>query len=410
MLSAILLVLLLQSIPSLRELDPIRLDAEDKRHSIGLSVAENAHTQQMFVAVSVPGKSGKSVQIFDSHRKKIFEAAVPEIVHLPRTFQFENKFFYFSRKLYWVDLNNWRLDSLALRREDYQKVQFNIIGKRRVIVASYLSGVDLYDLNTLDLVHEVKRQSEVRVDHPRIKDGVLIFEDKENELQAYDLSKKKILWKFSAGKQAGYYLGIKLGTFDDFITDYAITQEGEECFIVASTLFGCIFKLRLRDGQVVLKKERFKGTGNNAGLITCFELADMNGDGIQDLIGPSVDHNIYCISGKDFSVIWEYDTGFENQMPCSLADINGDGIPDVFAVNDEMKLSILDGKRGRLLHEVALQKGITNGHNQSEVLLGDYTGNGRLDIIVIGGWNMVKVYELESVVTPKNEIVWVPEW
>jgi len=406
MLSAVLLVLLLESIPSLRELEPIRLDAEAKRQYIGISLAKNAHTQQVFVVVSV---WGKSVQIFDSHRKMVFEAAVPEIVFSSTAFQFKDKFLYFSRKLYWVDLNNWRLDSLALRRDDYKKLRSERIGKQPVIVASYRGGVDIYDLNTLDLVHEVKRHSQVRVDHPRIKDSILIFENKENELQAYDLSRKKILWNFNAGKQAGYYLGIKIATVDDIFSDYAIIQQNGESYVVATTFFGCLFKLRLRDGQVVLKKERFRGTGNNAGLIANFALSDMDGDGVQDLVGPSVDYNIYCISGKDFSVIWEYDTGFENQMPCSLADINMDGVPDVFAVNDEMKLSILDGKSGKLLHEVVLQKGITNGHNQSEVLLGDYTGNGCLDVIVIGGWNMLKVYELESVVIPKNEIVWIPE-
>ncbi|MBU1299118.1 MAG: VCBS repeat-containing protein [Bacteroidetes bacterium] len=350
------------------------------------------------------------LKVFGPQGDKLFQHPFSGRMYASKTFQRQNKIFFFSGKLYFLDLATFHLDSVALMREDYRGLTWVTTGKRDVLIASYADGIDLFDLQTVTLVQEIKRDEEIRLaaNVPVEDNGVMIFQSKENELRGYDLASSRILWSYSFGSQPGYYLGIKIGTARDIISHFAVVRENEKPAVVAASFSGTLVKLDLHTGRVILKKERFKGTGNNAGLIGHFTMLDMNGDGVQDLVGGSVDYNVYCINGKDFSVLWEYNTGYENQMPCSFADVNGDGTPDVFSVNDEYRFTVLDGKTGKLIYETIVQEGVKKGWNQTKVLLADLNNNGLLDVIVKGGWDKLRIFELREVRVPKNAIVWIP--
>lgn len=151
--------------------------------------------------------------------------------------------------------------------------------------------------------------------------------------------------------------------------------------------------------------DRFRGDANNAGLITEFSLADVNGDGVEDLIGSAVDYNIYAISGKDLSVLWAYNTGYENQADVSLYDITGDGVVDVFTINDKMKLSIINGKTGAKIQEYQIQP----EKGQAKVILADINNNGLLDVFISGGSKAIRAYEMPSVKAPVGGVFWMPE-
>ena len=400
------IILMFQTFLSVKELEPIHFPDVGTRAS-GFTLVSRSTPQQLLV---VQGSGDGKIRIFDPRQKnQLFERVVQKALHSGTFLQYHDRFFYFSRMLFWLDVNSLRLDSVVLRRDDYVRISWEESRGRDVLVAIYTGGTDIYELNTLTYLQTVQRDEDQQYDRPKIHDSVMVFQNKCNELQAYDLLGRKILWNLNSGTQTGYLYGIKIGTFRDFFLYYEITRETGESFVVATTIAGCLYKVRMSDGQVILKRERFKGKGNNAGLIGRFTLIDMNGDGIRDLVGGSVDYNVYCINGKDFSVLWEYNTGYENQMPCSFADVNGDGTPDVFSVNDEYRLTVLDGRTGKLIYEMIVQEGVKKGWNQTEVLLADLNGNGRLNVVVIGGWNRLRVFEISSVSVPKNEIVWIPK-
>ena len=42
---------------------------------------------------------------------------------------------------------------------------------------------------------------------------------------------------------------------------------------------------------------------------TARAIADLNGDGIEDVIAGSFDYYVYAMSGADGSIIWTYNTG-----------------------------------------------------------------------------------------------------
>jgi len=63
-------------------------------------------------------------------------------------------------------------------------------------------------------------------------------------------------------------------------------------------------------------------------------LADANGDGLADVIFTSRDKFTRALSGKDGSLIWQYNMGAITEAGPMLSDLNGDGIPEVILVTD----------------------------------------------------------------------------
>jgi hypothetical protein len=51
------------------------------------------------------------------------------------------------------------------------------------------------------------------------------------------------------------------------------------------------------------------GSLNGGDEWTARAIADLNGDGIEDVIAGSFDYYVYAMSGADGSIIWTYNTG-----------------------------------------------------------------------------------------------------
>lgn len=275
---------------------------------------------------------------------------------------------------------------------------------KKNILATSSSGYYFYDAATLALTQQIPTSKPInRTGHPPLVGDRMYCLMQENEIVCYNLNTKKTIWSLSAPAKAAKWLGVSLGTFDDSFSHYALSKNGSTLYAV--TMFGCIYKINATTGAVLKQVERFRGDANNAGLITDFSLADVNGDGVEDLIGSAVDYNLYAISGKDLSVIWAYNTGYENQAGVSLYDITGDGVVDVFSINDKMKLSIVNGKTGAKIHEHQIQP----DKSQAKVILADINGNGLLDMFISGGSKAIRAFEMPSVKVPVGSILWMPE-
>ena len=305
---------------------------------------------------------------------------------------FDNNYFYFfSDKLFIFDIDNMNLDSVSLRRKDY--ISVNILGTkgRKILAAKSSEEMDLYNIPDYIKIKSFKSDYG-KPDLASMINNIFIYRNVENELTGYDLKKNCIKWKLNTGKASANLWGIKIGKFNNFITSYKIVKNREESYFYVTTAIGDLYKLDPLSGKVLVKKEHFRGDDNNSGLITDLQYADINGDGIKDLIGPAVDHNIYCLNGKDLSVIWQYDTGNENQIPTTLSDINNDGIPEIFNINDGMTLTILDGKNGKCITNYQ----IDDEKNQARPIVGYFYDNEHRDIIVKAKNREIRIYELKT--------------
>jgi len=59
---------------------------------------------------------------------------------------------------------------------------------------------------------------------------------------------------------------------------------------------------------------------------TIYPIADVDGDGKEDVLAGSFDTKIYCVSGVSGDIVWTYMTGNRLYTVRSIPDVNGDGV------------------------------------------------------------------------------------
>lgn len=288
-----------------------------------------------------------------------------------------------------------RISSVGLDVKNSEHLLGFEVGGKEFLAADNRTGIDLYTLPELTRIAAIAR------DDPQTGIGrciefsgnTVFYTNRDNEVAAYDCSVKRVIWKVNAGSKSPKFLGISLGTKSNLILNLALNRRNG--LLYANTIFGDLFKIRISDGSVILRKDQFRGTGNNAGLLTNLAFQDLNGDGKLEIVAPSVDNNVYCLNADDFSVIWAYDAGNEVQRPLAFRDVTGDGTPDVFAVSDyDLKLSIIDGVRGTRLYEKNFEK--EDKFNQTSVGIAECSGGPPLRLVVQTGWRMVRMFDLSG--------------
>lgn len=343
---------------------------------------------------------------FEGKSKTLFSTPKDKGPIKPNFLEAES-FWFFTNRLYRLDLKTLTIDTTVLQNENYVYVRSYVFRDMRYLLCSNNQEIKIFNPENFDEIECIQRENSVNNDEVDVLNGQILYRHDRDKLALYDLDSRKDLWRVKTEEQPGFFMGIKLGTSTDIYTEYQFSKTGE---VYATTFSGCLYRIESQTGKILAHKTRFKGEDNNAGLIANFNLIDMNDDQIPDMVGPAVDNNVYCLDGRDLSVIWEFNTGYEAQLPVSHYDINRDSIPEVFGVNDEMKLSIIDGRSGRCLYERIIQEGITKGRNQTEVILGDFNGNGRLNIVTRSATNRLQVLELPDVNINVYDIIWLPDY
>jgi outer membrane protein assembly factor BamB len=319
------------------------------------------------------------------------------------TFSHRSFLYIFMKKLYIINTKTFNMDSIELNREDYYSISIHVYSDDTVMVASSIKHIDIYSFPQINLRNSVGREEAIQFDLPLIANKQLVFRNRINELTIYDMDHMQILSRFDSGEQPAYLLGVKIGSFSDNISWYRSALINDRNLIYFTCFSGSIYCVDPVNGKIINQIYRFRGKENNAGLISSFELFDVSGDGVPDLIGASVDKNIYCIDGRSLDVIWQTDTGYENQIPLSYYDITGDSIPEVFGVNDAMVLTILSGNDGQILCQMSLANRIF----QTGVSLVDLTGNGILNLIVKLDRCMIQIYQTDKIRVNNNNLIWL---
>jgi hypothetical protein len=116
-------------------------------------------------------------------------------------------------------------------------------------------------------------------------------------------------------------------------------------------------------------------------------IADFNRDGHVDVavgIGNSIGV-LLGMGGCQFQPTMEYPLT-ERVDALSSGDVNGDGLEDLVAKTDDGKISLLLGAPDGTFQVVTLSVGSTPGYGEDGTLIvGDVTGDGKADIVVVPG-------------------------
>lgn len=354
------------------------------------------------------GSRNGKIFIVDNKGKEIFiKKNLKQLKYITGNFNiYNNKLYFYSDGLKILNLKTYKIQSYKIKITKYKVMRIFNDEKIPILIFDNDKTIMIFKLPTLEYLGKIVRKHEVKdiAYTTEYSDSLILYGEKENELVAYDIIKKEEKWKFSAGKAGAYYLGIKLGSFNNRLANYKIIKDNGKKYIYLATFVGNLYKLDFKTGKIIKKREYIGGKVNNGGLIPQFSLVDMNKDSVKDLVGGSVDHNMYCIDGKNLKTIWKFDSGNEIQDPNALYDITGDGIPEVFFGNRyDSKLFILNGKNGKVILEKSLN---AEKDFSSPIALDDFNGNGILDVVIGADPHTIKVFELEGTKIKKNKLIW----
>jgi peptidase C25-like protein/VCBS repeat protein/flagellar hook capping protein FlgD len=137
-------------------------------------------------------------------------------------------------------------------------------------------------------------------------------------------------------------------------------------------------------------------------------LADMNGDGYTDIIQATTNGIVYCWSSQGillypWNVRYSALTSGASESSPVVADINGDGIPDVVMGDENGQLDALSGLDGSTLPGFPIQLA---AEVKGTPALCDCDGDGKTEIVVAGWDRNVYVWDYDFPFSPGK----VPPW
>lgn len=141
------------------------------------------------------------------------------------------------------------------------------------------------------------------------------------------------------------------------------------------------------------------GTIMKAGIFATPALADVNGDNISDALVGSLDNNFYCINGKNGWKMWHFTTKGPIKASAAVEDLDGDGKPEVILAGTDGSVYALHAGDG-----VELWRYESGVPIEASPQMSDVNGDGSPDVIValtqgklvaINGKNGLRIWEFD---------------
>ncbi|MBI3098883.1 MAG: PQQ-binding-like beta-propeller repeat protein [Planctomycetes bacterium] len=146
-----------------------------------------------------------------------------------------------------------------------------------------------------------------------------------------------------------------------------VNADGLLDVLVGST-DGCFRALSGEDGRSIWEFQTGGEVRSSAAV------ADFDRDGVFDAAFGSSDGRLYALSGRDGAPLWDCRPGSPVRSSPALADLNGDGTPDVLFGADDGRLRSVSGKDGSTLWEALPRLGVGgpntgfDGRSEAKVL------------------------------------------
>ena len=129
--------------------------------------------------------------------------------------------------------------------------------------------------------------------------------------------------------------------------------------VVVGTPSGTVLAFSGRSGRPLWSKTVGHGMPG-VGFVVSPDLADLDGDGVLDVVIASTDGKVTVLSGKTLSLRWTFVGQGEIRSAPILADLDRDGVDDLLFGGLDHKAHAVSGKTGRALWSVDLGHPITN--------------------------------------------------
>lgn len=347
-----------------------------------------------FLALVTYTNPNNSLLIYDTNKKIIF--AEKEIDYTFDDLQdtLNNIYFLKDNRLFEFSAPNnlKQIGKFHINYENLDRPWINKTEGQFTLTLNYRDRLEIIDLKSQKNIVNYKRKVSIKYPIHRIVDEKILFQSDENLLVCYSLNIDKVLWEMDFGSTSFYYLGIKLGEGKDRISRFYETKRKNEIIVITSG--GNLYKIDSNTGAILMQKKEIGGKDNNAGMIGYLRFYDFNKDGVDDIIGGSVDFNIYGIDGKTFNILWKTNTGNEIQLPLTLYDVNKDGTPEVITITDyDANVIILDIKSGEIKFKNTVKQQKKNC--QSVVTISDFFGVGKEYFLVRTKNNKLSFYEFK---------------
>lgn len=126
--------------------------------------------------------------------------------------------------------------------------------------------------------------------------------------------------------------------------------------------------------------------------------ADLNGDGVPDVVGLSGDGHLYVWDAAHSTLLWS-GAGFNGGTAVSVADLDGDGIPEIVVLASDRVIVYAGTPAAGYLERASYAiSGV-------DLLVADTDGDSRPEIYVLAGSPITyssTVYQLDHTLTPLN--------
>jgi hypothetical protein len=134
-----------------------------------------------------------------------------------------------------------------------------------------------------------------------------------------------------------------------------------------------------------------------SGGATAVTHADVNGDGVADLIGITTDGHLYAWDVRDQTLIWSM-SGLGSGVDVAVGDVYGDGKQEIIALTTTQVLVFTQSSTG-------LTQKASYSVTGLDLLVADTNGDGKAEIYVLAssfGSSNASVYQLDGSLTLLN--------